>query len=563
MVNGLWRPKAALLLVTASLLLLQPGVMAGGAPAEVGPGEAGMEEQSAPVVVDGAVLFKVRGTTARPAEARAEAVAAAIVALAADPAFDRQTLHLKTDSDATLLVAGTKLVMAITEGDARLEGIDQQLLARGILARVGEAIETWRRDRSPANLRRGFLISLGATLLVAFGLWAGRWFFLRLRRYLDGRLRLRIRDLKIREFRVVRAQQMWGLLDGGLALLGAIGSLAALYAYLNLVLALFPWTRGLAINLAALVLAPLRTLALGFLGIVPNLAFLAVLYFVTRYSLKLARLFFGRVAEGSLALPDFDAEWAWPTYRLVRLFLFAFMLVVAYPYIPGSQSEAFKGVSIFLGVVFSLGSSSLVGNLISGYTMTYRRAFKVGDRVEIGSHSGDVEQVRMLVTHLRTPKNELVAIPNSLIVNGEVVNYSALARKDGLILHTTVGIGYEIPWRQVEAMLLEAAGRTPGLLREPSPFVQQKGLGDFAVTYELNVYCDAPQAMNRLYSELHRSILDVFNSYGVQIMTPAYEGDPDRPKVVPRELWYAAPAKGPAETPPGPSPEGVTRKSPQ
>ncbi|MEJ2010430.1 MAG: mechanosensitive ion channel family protein, partial [Acidobacteriota bacterium] len=175
----------------------------------------------------------------------------------------------------------------------------------------------------------------------------------------------------------------------------------------------------------------------------------------------------------------------------------------------------------------------------------YRRTFRVGDRVRIGDHIGDVEEIRLMVTHLRTPKNEVVVVPNSSIVNGEVINYSKLARKEGLILHTTVGIGYETPWRQVEAMLLEAAARTPGLLREPKPFVFQKELGDFAVTYEINAYCDKPRDMLELYTALHQSIQDVFNEYGVQIMTPAYEGDPEQAKVVPRNQWYAAPARFP------------------
>jgi small-conductance mechanosensitive channel len=186
-----------------------------------------------------------------------------------------------------------------------------------------------------------------------------------------------------------------------------------------------------------------------------------------------------------------------------------------------------------------------MGNYIAGYSLTYRRPFRLGDRVKIGTHVGDVERVRLLVTHLRTPKNEEVVVPNSQILNAEVINFSSMARERGLILHTTVGIGYETPWRQVEAILMEAAARTPGLRREPAPFVLQNALGDFCVTYEINAYCDTPQAMPELYTELHRNILDGFNEYGVQIMTPAYESDPRQPKVVPKEDWYAAPARPP------------------
>jgi small-conductance mechanosensitive channel len=176
--------------------------------------------------------------------------------------------------------------------------------------------------------------------------------------------------------------------------------------------------------------------------------------------------------------------------------------------------------------------------------MTYRRAFKVGDRVKVLDLIGDVTEIRLQVTHIRSLKNEEIIVPNSQILGSHVINYSRLAKDQGLILHTTVGIGYETPWRQVEAMLLMAAERTPGLMREPPPFVLQKALGDFCVTYEINVHSDRPQESQKLYTALHQNILDIFNEYGVQIMTPAYEGDPEQAKVVPKEKWFEAPAKG-------------------
>jgi small-conductance mechanosensitive channel len=287
---------------------------------------------------------------------------------------------------------------------------------------------------------------------------------------------------------------------------------------------------------------PLRTMGSGLVGIIPNLVFLGILVVVTRYGLKLIRAVFTSLGAGNMTWKGFDPEWALPTYRLVRLLVIAFAVVVAYPYIPGSESGAFKGVSLLIGVLFSLGSSSLIGNLVAGYSMTYRRAFRVGELVKIGEHMGNVEQIRLLVTHLRTKKNEEVIIPNSSILGSEVINYSSIASARGLILHTTVGIGYDVPWRQVEAMLLEAAARTEGLRRDPSPFVLQMELGDFSVTYEINVFCDKPHSMLAFKTALHRNILDVFNEFGIQVMVPAYEGDPDQPKIVPKERWYAAPA---------------------
>ena len=270
-----------------------------------------------------------------------------------------------------------------------------------------------------------------------------------------------------------------------------------------------------------------------------------MLYLLVRFALRLIRLFFQAVEGGSVALPGFETAWAIPTYNLIRIAVVALGLIVAYPYIPGSQSDAFKGLSIFVGIVFSLGSSSAISNLIAGYMLIYRRAFKVGDRVKIGDTVGYVLETRLQVTHLRSIKNEEIIVPNSEILSGEVLNYSSYARDRGLLLYTEVGIGYEVPWRQVEAMLLTAAGRTPALGTTPAPFVLVKRLADFAVTYELNVPCDDPNRIAQIYTALHHNVLDVFNEHGVQIMTPAYEGDPQEPKVVAPKDWYAAPAAPP------------------
>lgn len=528
------------------LLVWSTAAVAAVTPPEKGIQDELAEEMSAPVVVDGTALFRVRGTSAYPADKRAGIVAQRIIALAADPGFTRKQLQVdNAQPDVSVVMAGNTVLMAVYDADARLEGVAPRILAASIVIRVGEAVDSWRHDRAPATLGRNALFAVGATVIFFFALWASLVLLRRLDQITQRRLGKKVQDVNVLGLRIFRAQQLWGWLGAVLKLAWIMVILAAAYLYLSSVLMLFPWTRGLASNLITLVVDPLQAIGKGLLEALPNLVFLVVLYFFTRYVLKLIWLFFDSIAEGKVTLPDFEQDWAIPTYRLVKILVVAFAVVVAYPYIPGSSSEAFKGVSLFIGVIFSLGSSSVISNLIAGYTMIYRRVFKVGDRVRIGEFVGDVDAIRMLVTYLRTVKNEIVAIPNSTIINGEVVNYSTLSHKAGLILHTTVGIGYETPWRQVEAMLLEAVARTAGLLREPLPYVRHNSLGDFCVIYEINAYCDDSHAMDRLYTELHRNILDVFNEYGVQIMTPAYEGDPEQPKLVPREQWYAAPARPP------------------
>jgi len=278
---------------------------------------------------------------------------------------------------------------------------------------------------------------------------------------------------------------------------------------------------------------------------IPDLIFIAVLVIVVRIALKFMHTFFRQIAYGSISIAGFYPEWARPTDRILTFLVIVFSVVVAFPYIPGSSTAAFKGVSIFVGVLFSLGSQSAVANSVAGMLVHYRRPFKVGDRVMINDVLGDISEIRMQVTHVRTIKNEDVIIPNSQILSNHIINFSSLARERGLILHTEVTIGYDAPWRQVHAMLLKAADRTSGLLKEPPPFVLQKGLDDFYVRYELNAYTDNPQMMAAIYTELHGNIQDAFNEYGVQIMSPHYLGDPQKEKIVPRTRWFEPPAPGP------------------
>lgn len=498
--------------------------------------------ETAPVEIDGVELFRVRGVTGYPAERRAQDVAARIERLADDPGIAPESLTLVESPFGTEIHSGRTRILSVSEPDAALEGVSRHLLATIDLQRIQDAMRSYRAARSREQLIRALSRSLVALVLFSIALLFFRWFSRRVSAGIERRFRERVQSLAIGSFEFVRADRMWTYLRALLRSLRLLLALALVYLFFDFVLRQFPWTRAVASQLDDWVIGPVRTIASGLVGFIPNLLFLAVLYIFTRWALNLIRLFFEGVQSGEVELEGFDRDWAAPTFKLVRMAVVVFAIVVAYPYIPGSESAAFKGISLFLGLVFSLGSSSAISNIIAGYTMTYRRLFREGDRVRIGDVVGAVSQVRLQVTHVRTPKNEEVVIPNSTILNSEVTNYSTLAKSDGLILHTCVGIGYETPWRQVEAMLLLAAGRTPGLAADRKPFVLQKGLGDFAVTYELNVHCDDPSRVPFLYSELHRQILDVFNEYGIQIMTPAYEGDPEQPKVVPREQWFTAPA---------------------
>lgn len=497
---------------------------------------------SAAVTVDGVELFRVSGSASFPAAERARNVTARIVAIARDSRLTPAAISTQPRDGRIDIVAGDRHIVAVVTTDAALEGISlsDAAVVRGM--RIREAITRYRADRSPERLTRAALTAIVAAGLGVLLLLGGLYGFRRTFEALEHRYRSRVHSLTIQSFEVVRAESIWRAVKSVLRALRILFVVAVVFALSAFALQEFPWTRGFAVRLVQLVVDPLQTMGTAVLGYIPKLTFLLVLFLVVRYVLKLFALFFGAVGAGRVPLRGFDAEWAQPTYHITRILVILLSLVIAYPYLPGSGSAAFQGLSIFAGLMLSLGASSAMASLIAGYTVTYRRAFRVGDRITVGDLTGEVTEVRLMVTHLRTPKNEEIIVPNSVVLQSHVVNYSKLAQTRGLILHTTVSIGYETPWRQVEAMLLLAAERTTTLLREPPPFVLEKSLGDFAVTYELNACVESAAGLLERYAALHRNILDVFNEYGVQIMTPAYEGDPPEPKVVPQDRWFTSPA---------------------
>jgi len=510
----------------------------------------GKSVEMAPVIVDGDELFDLRGISSYPAQERAKVVAERIRAVARDETIATSDLRAVKADDRTNIQAGEHRIVSLFDADAEAEQLDErQTLAEIMQNRIAKAIVRYRYERSrdyllPQAIHAAIVLGVLVALLLALR-WLFRWF----NRLLERRFHSQIKKLEVKSFRLLSAEELKGAWLGGLRSVHLLVALALIVLGAGYVLSLFPWTRWFALATMTLLSDPLKTMWIGLIEAVPGLAFIAILFFVARYILRLSQLLFSGIAYGTIRPGGFEREWAWPTYRLVRLFVIAFALIIAYPYIPGSESAAFKGVSIFLGLLMSLGATSIVANSLAGYMLIYRRAFRVGDRIKVGDIVGDVVEMRQQLTHLRTLKNEEVTIPSSLILNSNVVNYSSLADAGGLILHTTVGIGYETPWRQVEAMLIEAANRTDGLLREPTPFVLQTALGDFCITYEINAYCDRPQQTPQLYTALHRNILDIFNDHGVQIMTPNYVADTAQPKVVPRSEWYAAPASPPATQP--------------
>lgn len=346
-------------------------------------------------------------------------------------------------------------------------------------------------------------------------------------KFLENRIKAeqgkRLKGFKIQRVQIFTASQLTSfLLIVNQYARYAINILLTLI-YLTGVFSIFPQTRGIVTNILNSVFLSIGKGWQGFVAYLPSLLNLIVIIVITYYGLKLIRFFFDEIEKGTIVLSGFHPEWAIPTYQLVRFLVIALALVLAFPYLPGSSSPAFQGVSVFIGLLFSLGSTSVVANIVSGVVLTYTGAFRVGDRVKIADTVGDVIEKGLLVTRIRTIKNVEITIPNGMVMGSHIINYSAVSQEEhGLILNTTVTLGYDISWRLIHETLIKAAQATNGILPVPRPFVLQTSLDDFYVSYELNAYTDQPNKMAAVYSELHQNIQDFCNEAGIEILSPHY-----------------------------------------
>ncbi|PQJ79254.1 mechanosensitive ion channel family protein [Polaribacter porphyrae] len=300
-------------------------------------------------------------------------------------------------------------------------------------------------------------------------------------------------------------------------------SIFFLVFYLPFVFHFIPETQEIADTIFSYVMKPVNFVIQGFLAFIPGLFFIIVIIFATKYLLKFLKYLTGELEREAVRLDGFHADWAKPTFNLVRVVVIAFAAIICFPYIPGSDSDAFKGVSIFFGVLFSLGSTSAISNIVAGIVITYMRPFKLGDRVEIGDTIGDVTERSLLVTRVRTIKNLDITIPNSSILGNHIINFSKNAAEDvGIILHTSVTIGYDVPSGDVIKALVKGAKNTQMILQTPEPFVLVKSLDDFYINYEINCHTKNPEKEAIIYSYLHESIKNELHDAGIEILSPHY-----------------------------------------
>ncbi len=425
------------------------------------------------------------------------------------------------------LVYGEIIIMSISENDAYWYGKSMPELAGDIKVLIKNSIIAKKKENSILKL----FIRIGLVIFVLALAWLIIWTigkgYNRLLDFIHIKKDKWLKNLTHKDYVFLTIEQEMRVTLFLVKVFRWFVYVLLLYLTLPILFSIFPFSRTWATALFNLIWSPLKSVLFSIWEYLPSVFSILVIYFVMRYFIRFVKYIFSEIESEKLRISGFHADWAMPTFSIVRFLLYAFMFVLIFPYLPGSDSNIFKGVSVFVGVLFSLGSTSAISNMIAGFVITYMRPFKIGDRIKIGDVTGDVLEKTILVTRLKTIKNEIITIPNSAILSGNTINFSSGAIEMGLIIHTTVTIGYDVPWKDMHKALIDAVLRTERLLSDPVPFVLQTSLDDFYVSYEINAYTKEADKQALIYSNLHQNIQDVCNERGIEILSPHYRAARD------------------------------------
>ncbi|WP_010254730.1 mechanosensitive ion channel family protein [Treponema primitia] len=401
---------------------------------------------------------------------------------------------------------------------------------KGIL---GNAETLGENIKNAIEVDNGFKLNILMRLGIAAAIIIAQALFIRLIWYFfkwfQGKLTIygskHFKSLTVKKFHIMDTKQILNILFTLLKIAKYIVTAFQLYLTIPIVFSLFTLTKNLADKLFGYVLNPLKDIGLGILGYIPNVFTIAIIVIITRYVIQTLKFFALRIEKERLVIPGFYADWARPTFNILRILLYAFMVAIIYPYLPGAESNAFQGVSVFVGIIVSLGSSSAIGNMVAGMVITYMRPFKIGDRIQLNDTVGFVVEKSAMVTRIITHKNEYVTFPNLMVLSSKIVNYhtSSTENEEGLILHAEVTMGYAVPWPQVHEILLAAAKKTALTEEKPGPYVLQTALDDYYARYQINVYTKAVEKVPAIYSELYQNLQDGFTEAGISLTAPAYQ----------------------------------------
>ena len=431
-----------------------------------------------------------------------------------------------------------KIILSVTELDGLWFEKDMRLIAEEYKANIVSDIVKYKRNHSIIKYAREFgtaILIILIQILLIVGI--NRFFRRRVTQLLWSKRGTWFKGIKIRGQEIVNESQQASAVIFLSKLVKYAIILILLYLTLPIVFLMFPLTERFAMVMFGYVISPLKAIGKGLINYLPELVTIIVIVVITHYLLRFLKFISHELEEEKFHLPGFYPDWAKPTYNIVKVLILAFMFVVIFPYLPGSDSAVFKGVSVFLGLVFSLGSTSIIGNLMAGLVITYMRPFKKGDHIKVGEVMGNVVAKTPFATRIRTLKKEYITVPNSNILSSNVINYSNSELQGGLVIHTTVTIGYDVPWRQVHQILINAAKKTGNLNLEIAPFVLQTSLDDFYVSYQLNAHTNEPNKQPAILNELHQHIQDGFKEADIEIMSPHYRAERDgNPLTIPKDI---------------------------
>ncbi|MDR3061426.1 MAG: mechanosensitive ion channel family protein [Dysgonamonadaceae bacterium] len=476
-----------------------------------------------PVIVEGDTLFSLyaRRGGVMPSD-RAEKTRGMILSLGKKLTIRPDSVYIFDSEFVTDIMSGDKVIITFTDQDGLWHNSTREELAKEYLPVISQKISELHDKYGLQEKIKNTAFFIGVILLQIILIYFTNRLFKRARMYINRLAKTKLRPISIKDYEFLNIYKQERILVFATNIIKYVFILIQLIISISILFSIFPETEKYAYVIFSYIWNPAKDILVSVLKFIPSVFKILLIYLCFRYIIKGLKYIANEIAIEKLKINGFYADWAFPTYYILRFLLYSFMIVMIWPLLPNSRSPIFQGVSVFIGLIISLGSTTVIGNLMAGLVITYMRPFKIGDQIQLNETVGNVIEKTPFVTRIRTSKNEVITIPNSFILSSQTVNYSASARDYGIIIHSDISIGYEVPLKQVQELLVESAIATEGIMDTPRPFVLVKELADFYCLYQINAYTNQDLSMPKIYSDLHKSIIDKFNEAGIEIMSPHF-----------------------------------------
>ncbi|ELS05246.1 small-conductance mechanosensitive channel [Xenococcus sp. PCC 7305] len=483
------------------------------------------EVVEASVLLDGQAIFTFKASLGEfSPEQRAKNTANNLEKVAQDTSILIDSLRLDNLEGLQVIQAKDLLITGFGQADAEVADLSLSELGKQRLSQIQEAISQYREARTQESVVRDLFKALGSTIATIFLIFTLNRILPSLFQRFQTWQQQRVSSINIQGLQFLSSSQINQTLGTVYKIIRFFLILFILYLYIPFLLSCFPWTRAIGIQLLDTFWNSVNLIFGGLFGYLPNLIIIGLIIFLSYYAIEFCRFFFKAIRRGRIKIRGFYSEWAEPTAKIVQFLIIALAGILIFPYLPASDSPGFQGVSVFIGALITLGSTTVIGNFISGIFLIYTRAFQLGDIIQANGQKGRVVEKTILSTRIITPDNEMITIPNASLFVSDITNYSSVIRdtKQPLIVKTTITLGYDVPWRKVYQVLVDAAKSTEGITQDPEPFVWQTSLDDFYVSYALKAYTMEPEKMGAIYSQLHQNIQDKCNEADIEILSPHY-----------------------------------------